>query len=213
MSNQPPYGYGGQHGYGQQWSPSYTPMLPSNYPPKPEYPSQNHLPPSSLGQAVEYNMTGPNANCQVPGYGGQGLPFPPNIPYMHNFDPSQAPHHIPPAFMPPFGSMPFSQPPPPPPPPAALNPRAQAFSQSSGLQSRGRGDSSAREEGEISEGGRSFTSKSDGKYGKHGRSQHAPTSQHSDLEEGETMGAKSQTSSRSSSRMFDPIYMFFDPGS
>lgn len=204
MSDQPPYGYGGQHGYGQQWPPSYTPMLPLNYPPKPDHPSQNHLPPTSLGQPFEFNMTGFNANSQVPSYGGQGLFIPPHVPYMHNYDSSQTTHHVP---MPPFGSMPLGPPlPPPPPPSAALNPRAQAFGQSSGLQSRGRGDSSAREEGEISEGGGSFASKGDGKSGNRGRPQRAPTSRHSDLEECET---KSRDSSRSSSRMSHLNHILF----
>lgn len=199
MSDQPTYPYGGQHGYGQQWPPPYTPVLPSNYPPKPEHSSQTHLPPNSLGQPFEYSMTGFSANGQVPTYGGQGLFFPPHVPYVHSYDPSQTPHHLPPVPMPPFGSVPFGPPlPPPPPPPAALNPRAQAFSQSSGLQSRGRRDSSTREEGEISEGGGSFASRNDGNSGGRSHPERAPTNRHSDLEEGET---KSQNSSRSSSRM------------
>lgn len=175
-------------------------MLPLNYPPKPEHPSQSHQPP-------EYNVAELNANTQVPGYGGQGVFFPPHVPYMHNFDPSQTPHHVPPIPMHPYGSMPFPQPVPPPPPPATLNPRAHTFSQFSGSQSRGRGDSSTREEGEISEGGGSFASKAGTKSGKHGRLRRAPTAQHSDLEEGETMANKSQNSSRSSSRMFHYNHM------
>lgn len=198
MSNQSSYNYGGQHGYGQQWPPSYTPMLPLNYPPKPEHPSQNHLPPAYHGQSFEYNMTGVNANGQVPGHGGQGLSIPPHVPYMHNLSPSQTAHHVPPVAMSAYGTMFFA----PPPPPAALNPRAEAFSQSSGVLSRGRAKSSTREEGEISEGERSSASKVDKKFGKRCRSQRAPTTRHSDVEEGEAMATQSQDSSRSSSRMF-----------
>lgn len=201
MANQTPYGYGSQHGCGQQWPPSYTPMLPLNYPPGPEHFSQPHLP-------SEHN-TGSNAHSQVPGYGAQPLFFPPHVPYMHNFDPSQPPQLVPPASLPPYGIMPFVPPVPPPPPSATMNPRAQAFSQYSGVQSRGREDSSTREEGEISEGGGSLASKDGAKSGKHGRSQRGRTTRHSDLEEVETKATKSQNSSRSSSRMFRSNHMLF----
>lgn len=198
MSNQSSYNYGGQHGYGQQWPPSYTPMLPLNYPPKPEQSSQNHLPSTYRGQPFEYNMTGINANGEVPGHGGQGLSISPHAPYMHNFGPSQTPHHISPVDMSRNGTMSFA----PPPPPAALNPRAEAFCQPSGLLSRGRAILSTREEGEISEGETSSSSKVDKKFGKHRRSPRAPTTRHSDVEEGDAMATQSQDSSRSSSRMF-----------
>lgn len=204
MANQPRT-FGGRRNHGQQWPPSYPTTTPSNFPSNPEHVSAVQPSPVSLGLPFEYNMGAFNANAQVPGYGGQGLVFPPPFPFMSHLDSSQIPNHIPPMAMPPFGFPPL---PPPPgssnPPPAALNPSAKNFSQPLGSQSQGRRESSNREEGEVSEGGRSVASKPNTKLAKRNRSRWPSAAQPEDLEEGETVSNTSQSSSRSSSRMCQP---------
>lgn len=193
MSNQPPHAFGGQPIYGQQWHPSYTASIPTNNPPNLEPKIAPPPTATSHGQPLEYHPPGFNANAQVPSYGGQ-VPFLPMFfPYMGQIGASQMPYQTPPVdTRGEYQPVPESSN-----PPAVLNPPEKVFHEPPIPQRRE--DCASREEGEVSEGGRSFESKQETSAEHHLR--RAPATRNSDLEEGETVSSRSQSSSRSSSRM------------
>lgn len=207
MSNQPPPAFGGHPNFAQQWPPPYPTMIPPNYAPNPEYSSTAQSLPANHGQSYDFNMGGPNAESRLPGSSGPGLFLPPHFPFMGQFDASQIPPPpFPPMPMPSFG---YPQMPPPPgssnPPPAPSNAYGGDPNQPTAPRPPTRGTSNLtdanREEGEVSEGGRSLGSKNDVRDAKQAVSRRASAPRHSGVEEGETVSTRSRSSSRSSSRM------------
>lgn len=198
MSNQPSRTLGRESVYRQQWPPSRNASIPTNDHPHIEHNTAPPLPATMHGQPLEYHTTGLNASSQVPGYSGQAPFLPLPLPYMGQVGTSQMPYQFPPAGTPGFGLQPMA-PAEPSNPPAALNPRAGDFSQPSISQRRE--DCVSREEGEVSEGGRSLESKQDWMSATC-RLPRTSITRNSDLEEGETVSNKSQSSSQSSSRMY-----------
>ena len=216
MSNQPPPAFNGHPDYAAQWPPSFPSMIPPTYPPNTEYTSVAQPPPSHPGQNYDYNMATFNGNSQTPGAGAPGFFFPPHLPFMGQFDPAQGPpfHPVP---IPSFGypPMPFAPPGSSDPAPGPFNAHGTDRGQPSGSRFQGRGISNAadsnREEGEVSEGGRSFGTKKHAKTAKRACLSSASAARYSDLEEGETVSTRSRSSSRSSSPYNPPLSVSADP--
>ncbi|KAJ5191287.1 uncharacterized protein N7498_010272 [Penicillium cinerascens] len=216
MSNQPPAAFNGHPDYAAQWRPSFPSIIPPTYPPNPEYTLVAQPPSSHPGQNSDYNMAALNGNSQIPGAGAPGFFFPPHLPFMGQFDPAQGPpfHPMPiPSFG--YAPMPFAPPGSSDPAPSLFNAHGTDRGQppGSGFQAQGTSNAadSNREEGEVSEGGRSFGTKKHAKTAKRACLNSASVTRYSDLEEGETVSTRSRSSSRSSSPYNPPLSVSADP--
>ncbi|KAJ5134183.1 hypothetical protein N7526_005548 [Penicillium atrosanguineum] len=216
MSNQPPPAFGGHPNYAAQWPPTFPSLIPPSYPPTSEYASAAQPSPANPGQSYDFNITALNGNSQLPGP-PPGFFFPPHFPLMGQFDPSQLPPSaFPPMPMPNFGypPMPFAPPGSSNHAPGSFNELTNGLAQTSVSRPQARQASntadSNREEGEVSEGGRSFRTKKLSETVKQA-GLNVPASRYSDLEEGETVSSGSRSSSRSSSPYNPPLSVSADP--
>ncbi|KAJ5665499.1 uncharacterized protein N7477_007947 [Penicillium maclennaniae] len=216
MSNQPPPAFGGHPNYASQWPPSFPPFVPPTYPPSSGYASAAQPAPANPGQNYDPNAPPFNGNSQLPGP-PPGFFLHPHFPLMGHFDSTQVPSTAFPSIpMSNFGypMMPFA-------PqgssnhaPGSFNDLGNGLAQRSESRSHPRqasntGDSN-REEGEVSEGGRSSRTKKNPKSGKRA-GLNVPTSRNSDLEEGETVSTRTRSCSRSSSPYNPPLSVSADP--
>jgi len=210
MSNQPPPAFGGHPNYSQQWPPPYPSMMPPDFHTNPEYLAGSQIPPFNPNLPFDPNMAAFYANAQLTGPASHAHPyFPPPLPFMHPFDPSQIPPQpFPPVPMPPLdytsrqapagssNSKPLSAKV----PAANENQRSQPELRPQSKTRAGLIDRN-REEGEISdEENERSRPKKNAKASNSNRWKRQP-SHHSEMEEGETMSSRSRTSSRSSTRM------------
>ena len=216
MSKQPPPTFGGHPNYASQWPPTFPSLIPPSYPPNSEYASAALPSPANPGQNYDFNVTPLNGNSQLPGP-PPGFFFPPHFPLMGQFDPTQLPPNaFPPIPMSNFGYPPMSFAPQDSSShaPGSINELGNGLAQSSGSrpqvrQASNTGDSN-REEGEVSEGGRSFRTKKHSKAVKRA-GLNLPASRCSDFEEGETVSTRSRSCSRSSSPYNPPLSVSADP--
>jgi len=190
-------------------------MIPPTYPGNPEYASTSQPRPANHEPNYDYNLAAVNGNSQISSTAVPGFFFPPQFPFMGQFDPAQGPP-FPPMPMPPFGypPMPFaSLGSDPGPVPVTAHGGGRGQPSESRLQARGTSNSadSNREEGEVSEGGRSFGTKEHGKTVKRAAGSGASAARYSDLEEGETLSSRSDSSGRSSSPYNPPLSVSADP--
>lgn len=210
MSNQPPPAFAGHPNYSQQWPPPYPSIMPPDFHTNPEYLAAAQMPPFNPNMPFDPNMAAFYANAQLTGSASHAHPyFPPPLPFMHPFDPSQIPPQPFPAVpMPPMDYKSMQAPA----GPSNLKPvsakvpasnenqrpqpeRRQQTKTRTGLTDRN------REEGEISdEENERSRSRKDVKHSDSTRWKRQP-SQHSEIEEGETTSSRSRASSRSSTRM------------
>lgn len=216
MSNQPPSAFGGHPNYASQWPPSFPSLIPPSYPPNSEYAPASQPSPANPGQNYDFHVTPFNGNSQLPGP-PPGFFFPPHFPLMGQFDPTQ----LPPNAFPPVPMSNFAYPPMSFTPQGSSNHAPGSFNElgnglAQGSESRPQvrqasntGDSN-REEGEVSEGGRSFRNKKHSKAVKQAVL-NVPASQYSDFEEGETVSTRSRSCSRSSSPYNPPLSISADP--
>ncbi|KAJ5709151.1 hypothetical protein N7493_010485 [Penicillium malachiteum] len=219
MSNQPPPPYGGQPNYAQQWPPSHPMGIPPPFLSNPEYSGSGQTAPPNPTQNLDPNLASFYANSQLPVAPNQvhpGFFFPPQLPYANQFNLSQLQV---PTFAPIPGQS-IGYPPMPGPPGSFIPPPVPAGSYGANAnesvkpqQTTGGatlGDHS-REEGEVSDDENEPPSLSQkttkaskaSKLGQRSR-------QHSELEEGETMSSRSQSSSRSSSPYNPPLSVSAD---
>ncbi|KAJ6107831.1 hypothetical protein N7523_009154 [Penicillium sp. IBT 18751x] len=216
MSNQPPPAFGGHPNYASQWPPSFPSFIPPTYPPSSGYATAAQPTPANPVQNYDPNAPPFNGNSQLPGP-PPGFFIHPHFPLMSQFEQTQVPSTAFPSIpMSNFGypMMPFT-------PqgssnhaPGSFNDLGNGLAQRSESQSHPRqasntGDSN-REEGEVSEGGRSFRTKKNPKAGKRA-GLNLPASRNSDLEEGETVSTRTRSCSRSSSPYNPPLSVSADP--
>ncbi|KAJ5672546.1 hypothetical protein N7507_001673 [Penicillium longicatenatum] len=92
MSNQPPPAFGGHPNY-SQWPPPYPSMMPPDFQTNPEYLAAGHqMPPFNPHVPFDPNMAAFYANAQLTGPATHAHPyFPPPLPFVAPFDPSQIP--------------------------------------------------------------------------------------------------------------------------
>ncbi|KAJ5992768.1 hypothetical protein N7451_008492 [Penicillium sp. IBT 35674x] len=220
MSNQPPPAFGGHPTYSQQWPPPYPSVMPPDFHTNPEYLAAAQMPPFNPNLRFDPNMAAFYANAQLTGPASHAHPyFPPPLPLMHPFDPSQIPPQpfpplpVPPldytSMQPPAGSS-NSKPVSAKVPAANENQRTQPEFQEQ-LKTRAGLIDRNREEGEISdEEVERSRPKKDAKASNSTKWKRQP-SNHSEMEEGETMSSRSRASSRSSTPYNPPLSVAADP--
>ncbi|KAJ5948810.1 hypothetical protein N7454_002117 [Penicillium verhagenii] len=217
MSNQPPPAFGGYPHFPQQWPPPYPSMLPPDFHTNPEYLAAAQVPTTNSNQPYDPNLAAFYANAQLTGPASHAHPFyPPPLPFMHPFDPSQVPlQPFPPMPMQPVHYSPVQT------PAGSSNPqpvsmKAPAVNENARRQPRQQPKKKAkvidsnREEGEISEEDNARAGPTEsGNPSNSARWKRLP-SNHSDLEEGETISSKSRSSSRSSTPYNPPLSVAAD---
>lgn len=209
MSNQPPPAFGGHPNYAQQWPPPFPSAMPTDFPSNVDYHDVAQMPPLNPTQTLDANMASFYANSHLAGaasHAHPGLFFPPPLPYMNQFHPSQQPV----AAFPPMPMQSLGNPQVPVPsgssiaPPASGGARAVDANRPHETHRKSHDKSALvdrnREEGEISEEENGLPVASKKTRGTRRAKQRRASNQHSDLEEGETMSSISASSSRSSSR-------------
>ncbi|KAJ5785853.1 uncharacterized protein N7503_011065 [Penicillium pulvis] len=220
MSNQPPPAFGGQPNYSQQWPPPYPSMMPPDFHTNPDYLAAAQIPPFNPNLPFDPNLAAFYANSQLTGPASHAHPyFPPPLPFMHPFDPSQIPPQpFPPVPVPPLDYTSLQA------PAGSSNPKpvsakVPAANENQRPQPQYRQQSKTRsglvdrnrEEGEVSdEEIERSRPKKDAKASNSTRWKRQP-SHHSEMEEGETMSSRSRTSSRSSTPYNPPLSVAADP--
>ncbi|KAJ6092566.1 hypothetical protein N7486_007855 [Penicillium sp. IBT 16267x] len=219
MPNQPPPAFGGPPNYPQQWPPPYPSMMPPDFHTNPEYLAAAQMPPFNPNLPFDPNMAAFYANAQLTGPASHAHPyFPPPLPFMNPFDPSQIPPQpFPPMPMPPLDYTSMQA------PAGSSNPKlvsakvaAANENQRPQPEPRQQPKTTAglidgnREEGEISDEENEQPGPKDAKASNSARWKRPP-SQHSDMEEGETTSSRSRASSRSSTPYNPPLSVAADP--